>query len=50
MPKFSVCMRDCYDTCSMISELKDGKLVTRGNPEHPITAGFLCPKGALLPK
>ncbi|NJE00883.1 molybdopterin-dependent oxidoreductase [Thermococcus sp. JdF3] len=47
---FSVCMRDCYDTCSMVSELKDGRLKVRGNPEHPITAGFLCPKGALLPR
>ncbi|AHL22226.1 molybdopterin-dependent oxidoreductase [Thermococcus nautili] len=47
---FSVCMRDCYDTCSMVSELRDGRLRVRGNPEHPITAGFLCPKGALLPK
>ncbi|WP_456421205.1 molybdopterin-dependent oxidoreductase [Thermococcus sp.] len=47
---FSVCMRDCYDTCSMVSELKDGELRVRGNPEHPITAGFLCPKGALLPR
>ncbi|ASJ07259.1 molybdopterin-dependent oxidoreductase [Thermococcus pacificus] len=47
---FSVCMRDCYDTCSMISEFKDGKLTVRGNPRHPVTAGFLCPKGALLPK
>ncbi|WP_148883616.1 molybdopterin-dependent oxidoreductase [Thermococcus aciditolerans] len=47
---FSVCMRDCYDTCSMVSELRDGKLRVRGNPEHPVTAGFLCPKGALLPR
>ena len=47
---FSVCTRDCYDTCSMVSEIKGGKLTVRGNPEHPITAGFLCPKGALLPK
>ncbi|GAB6101859.1 molybdopterin-dependent oxidoreductase [Thermococcus atlanticus] len=47
---FSVCMRDCYDTCSILSELNDGRLRVRGNPEHPITAGFLCPKGALLPK
>ncbi|WP_457742197.1 molybdopterin-dependent oxidoreductase [Thermococcus sp.] len=47
---FSVCTRDCYDTCSMVSELRDGRLRVRGNPEHPITAGFLCPKGALLPK
>ncbi|ASA77632.1 molybdopterin-dependent oxidoreductase [Thermococcus sp. 5-4] len=47
---FSVCTRDCYDTCAMVSELKNGKLSVRGNPEHPVTAGFLCPKGALLPK
>ncbi|NJE02873.1 molybdopterin-dependent oxidoreductase [Thermococcus sp. MV11] len=47
---FSACMRDCYDTCSMVSELRDGRLMVRGNPEHPVTAGFLCPKGALLPK
>ncbi len=50
MSMFSACMRDCYDTCSMVSELKNGRLRVRGNPEHPITAGFLCPKGALLPK
>ncbi|CUX78328.1 molybdopterin-dependent oxidoreductase [Thermococcus chitonophagus] len=43
-------MRDCYDTCSIISEFKNGRLTVRGNPEHPITRGFLCPKGALLPK
>ena len=43
-------MRDCYDTCSIISEIKNGKLFVRGNPKHPITQGFLCPKGALLPK
>ena len=23
---FSVCMRDCYDACSMMSELKEGVL------------------------
>ncbi|MFA4647308.1 molybdopterin-dependent oxidoreductase [Pyrococcus kukulkanii] len=43
-------MRDCYDTCSIISDFKNGRLTVRGNPEHPITRGFLCPKGALLPK
>ncbi|NJE04628.1 dehydrogenase [Thermococcus sp. M36] len=47
---FSVCMRDCYDTCSMVAEVKNGRLTVRGNPKHPVTAGFLCPKGALLPK
>jgi len=48
--RYSVCTRDCYDTCSMMSELRNGQLTVRGNPEHPITAGFLCPKGALLPR
>lgn len=47
---FSACMRDCYDTCAIISEFKNGKLTVKGNPKHPITRGFLCPKGALLPK
>lgn len=47
---FSVCVRDCYDTCAIISEFKNGRLVVRGNPHHPVTGGFLCPKGALLPK
>ncbi len=47
---FSVCMRDCYDTCSMMSEFRDGRLAVKGNPKHPVTAGFLCPKGALLPR
>jgi len=47
---FNVCMRDCYDTCSIISELKEGVLRVKGNPSHPITRGFLCPKGALLSK
>ncbi len=47
---FSVCMRDCYDTCSMMSEFRDGRLAVKGNPKHPVTAGFLCPTGALLPR
>lgn len=42
-----VCPRDCYDTCSMIAEVVDGKVVgTRGDATHPVTRGFLCPRGA----
>ena len=48
--KFSACMRDCYDTCSIISKIEDGNLKIIGNPEHPVTSGFLCPKGNLMPK
>ena len=39
------CPHDCPDTCSMVFEVEDGKLVgVRGNPEHPMTRGGLCVK------
>ncbi len=44
----TVCARDCYDTCSMIVTLgKSGEILSiRGDPEHPVTRGFTCPRGA----
>lgn len=44
----TVCARDCYDTCSLSVTLDDsGKIVAlKGDPDHPITQGFLCPRGA----
>ena len=39
----SVCPRDCPDVCSMIAQVEDGKIVrVVGDPDHPITRGFLC--------
>ncbi|WP_103121298.1 molybdopterin-containing oxidoreductase family protein [Methylopila sp. Yamaguchi] len=39
------CPHDCPDTCSMIFEVADGKLLgVTGNPEHPMTRGTLCVK------
>ena len=35
----TTCPLDCYDACSVIFE--DGKL--KGDPNHPLTQGFLCP-------
>ncbi|HVN72685.1 MAG TPA: molybdopterin-dependent oxidoreductase, partial [Desulfomonilia bacterium] len=41
----TVCTMDCPDACSLIvSEEPDGRIRIRGNPEHPITQGFACPK------
>uniref|UniRef100_UPI0040268F1E molybdopterin-dependent oxidoreductase n=1 Tax=Candidatus Tripitaka californicus TaxID=3367616 RepID=UPI0040268F1E len=41
----SVCPHDCPDTCSILSHVKGGKLVkVKGNPQHHVTRGFLCPK------
>ena len=40
---FGGCPHDCPDTCAMIYEVEDGRLVeVRGNKEHPMTRGGLC--------
>ena len=39
------CPHDCPDTCSMIFEVQEGKLIgVKGNPDHPMTRGGLCVK------
>jgi anaerobic selenocysteine-containing dehydrogenase len=43
----TTCPLDCPDTCSILVTVEDGR-VTRlqGDPEHPLTRGFLCHKVA----
>lgn len=42
---YNTCPRDCYDTCSIITTVDNGRIVRiEGNKEHPITQGFLCAK------
>ena len=42
---FGACPHDCPDTCAMVYEVQDGKLVeVRGNKDHPMTRGTLCVK------
>ena len=42
---FGACPHDCPDTCAMIYEVEDEKLVSvKGNKEHPMTRGTLCVK------
>jgi anaerobic selenocysteine-containing dehydrogenase len=39
------CPHDCPDTCAMHVTVEDGRaLAVAGDPEHPVTAGFLCGK------
>lgn len=39
------CPHDCPDTCSMVYEVENGKLISvKGNAEHPMTRGGLCVK------
>ncbi|HML05693.1 MAG TPA: molybdopterin-dependent oxidoreductase [Methanobacterium sp.] len=39
----TTCTRDCLGGCSIIASVEDNKVIKlRGNPEHDVTAGFLC--------
>ena len=39
------CPHDCPDTCSMVYEVQDNKLISvKGNADHPMTRGGLCVK------
>lgn len=41
----SVCPYDCPDACGMLVEVMNGMAVrVSGDPDHPVTKGFLCPK------
>ncbi len=45
--RHSVCALDCPDACSLLVNVENGRgSRLRGNPEHPITQGFLCGKVA----
>ena len=46
--RHSVCALDCPDCCSLLVDVADnGRAVRlRGNPDHPVTRGFLCAKVA----
>ena len=37
---------ECHSRCGVLLEVKEGKLVgIKGDKEHPISHGYLCPKG-----
>jgi anaerobic selenocysteine-containing dehydrogenase len=43
----SVCALDCPDCCSMLVQVESGRATRlRGDPNHPVTQGFLCGKVA----
>ena len=45
--RHSVCALDCPDTCSLLINVENGAgSRLRGNPDHPVTRGFLCGKVA----
>lgn len=51
MKRLSACTLDCPGSCSLLVETRaDGTVRVTGNPEHPITRGVVCAKGAGLPR
>jgi anaerobic selenocysteine-containing dehydrogenase len=43
----TACPHDCPDACSVLVTIEDGRATrVEGNPEHPVTRGFLCGKVA----
>lgn len=39
----TTCNRDCPDACGIVATVEGGRVVKiRGNPDHPVTRGFLC--------
>jgi len=43
----AACPHDCPDACSVLITIQDGRATKiQGDPEHPVTRGFLCAKVA----
>jgi anaerobic selenocysteine-containing dehydrogenase len=51
MWKRSVCTKDCPDTCGLLVRVEDGRITAvKGDPDHPITRGFICRKAGYFPE
>ncbi len=47
----TVCNRDCPDACGLVATVEDGRLVAlEGDPDHPVTKGFLCLRTSRFPE
>src|SRR5271170_3871286 len=43
----AACPHDCPDACAVLITIEDGRATKiQGDPEHPVTRGFLCAKVA----
>lgn len=48
---FNACPRNCYDTCAMVTTVKDGTITfVSGNEKNTYTRGRLCVKGNSYPR
>lgn len=48
--KKSACTRDCPDACGLIITIEDDRVVRiQGDPDHPVTQGFICQRTSRFP-
>lgn len=48
--KKTACPRDCPDACGLVATIEDGQVVKlQGDPDHPITQGFICGRTSRFP-
>ena len=49
--KRAVCTKDCPDTCGLLVRVENGRITAvKGDPDHPITRGFICRKANYFPE
>src|SRR5262245_50401906 len=47
----TTCNRDCPDACGILATVEDGVVTAlRGDPDHPVTRGFLCFRTSRFPE
>lgn len=47
----TTCNRDCPDACGILATVNDGVVTRlRGDPDHPVTRGFLCFRTSRFPE
>lgn len=47
----TTCNRDCPDACAILATVEDGQVTAlRGDPDHPVTRGFLCYRTSRFPE
>ena len=44
MKAITACSMDCPDACSLVIQTDGDTYSVKGNPDHPVTAGLICPK------
>ncbi|MBW1803312.1 MAG: molybdopterin oxidoreductase, partial [Deltaproteobacteria bacterium] len=39
----------CHPRCGLLMEMDNGRAVrVKGDPDHPVTRGMICPRGRLM--